>query len=91
MNRDGALSHALDDTHPAAKRVQLELLRKMGPARRLALALSLTSTVLSAHRDELLRAEPGLSDEELMLRLVARWYGAELANRVRAQLEQRRR
>lgn len=90
MSHDGNRSAALDDTDPVAREVQRRLLREMEPARRLELARSLTATMLSAHREELLRAHPGLTDAETMLRLVARWYGAELAARVRAHLERSR-
>lgn len=81
---EGARSAELDDTDPKAKQVQLDLLRRLGPTGRFALARSLTTTVLCAQRDEILRANPGLSDEQLRLLLIARWYGQALADRVRA-------
>ncbi len=91
MAHDGSQSIEQDDTDARARTVQLELLRKMGGPRRLALARSLTSTILSAQRDEVLRANPGITERELRHRLLVRWYGHELADRVEAWLEARQR
>jgi hypothetical protein len=78
------------DTDPEAERVQLELLRRATPARRSAMALSLTQTVLELSRGGLRRAMPGASEEEIRLRFVELNYGGALAGEVRRYLAARR-
>ncbi len=78
------------DTDPEAERVQLELLRRATPARRWAMALSLTQTVLELSRNGLRRAMPGASEEDVRLRFVELNYGRELATGVRRYLAARR-
>lgn len=77
------------DTHPDAERVQIELLRAAGPARRLALARSLSRTTIELSRRAIARAR-GLTDEvEVALEWASLHYGPELAARVRAELARR--
>jgi len=76
----------LTDTDPETERVQLELMRRASPERRLTLALSLSRTVMSLSRAGLARGTPGGSVDEIGLRFVALHYGSELANEVRAHL-----
>ena len=45
-----AIVEPLTDTDPEAARVQMDLLRRASPARRLRLALSLSESVLSLSR-----------------------------------------
>ena len=78
------------DTDPEAARVQLELLRRASPARRLALALSLSRTVLGLSRRGIARRLPGAGEEEVGLRFVELHYGRELARAVREALARRR-
>jgi hypothetical protein len=80
----------LSDTDPEALRVHLELLRRAGPQRRLALALSMSRTVMSLSRDGLARRFSGDDAREVELRFVALHYGADLAEAVRRDLEMRR-
>ena len=80
----------LSDTDPEAARVQLELLRRASPGRRLALALSLSRTVLGLSRRGLARRMPRASEEEVGLRFVELHYGRELAQAVRETLARRR-
>jgi hypothetical protein len=80
----------LRDTDPEAERVQLELLRRAGPARRLQLALSLSRSVMSLSRGGIARGLAGASPEEQGLRFVAVHYGADLADALRADLLARR-
>lgn len=75
----------------AADRKQVELLRAAGTARRAALALSLSSTVIALARQAIRNRSPSLSDEEVLLRWAEIHYGLDLANRVRAHLHRRRR
>jgi hypothetical protein len=74
------------DTDPDAERVQIELLRRAGPARRAQLALSLSAQVIELSRRALARAEPSASPVEIQLRFVELNYGRELADAVRARL-----
>ena len=76
----------LDDTTPEARRVQVELLRAAGPARRSQLALSLSQTTRELALAALRRLHPELSEVELRLRFAEVHYGRELADKVRAQL-----
>ena len=78
------------DTDAEAERVQLDLLRRAGTARRLQLALSLSRTVMSLSRGGIARRLEDASPEELGLRFVALHYGADLADALRAELASRR-
>lgn len=77
------------DTDPEAERVQLDLLRRAGPDRRLALALSLSQTTLALARDALRRRYPEATERELALRFVATHYGEALARDLEAFLASR--
>ncbi len=81
---------SLGDTDPEAARVQLELLRRASPARRVALALSLSRTVLGLSRRGLERRSPSASEEEISLRFVELHYGRDLAEELRQDLARRR-
>ncbi len=74
------------DTDPQAERVQLELLRAATVARRVALAFSLSETVIGLARRAIRRQSPDLTDENVSLRFVEIHYGYELAERLRAYL-----
>jgi hypothetical protein len=77
------------DTDADAERVQVNLLRAAPVARRLALALSLSATVIGAARRAIARSYPHASPRELDLRFVEVHYGAEMAAGLRADLERR--
>ena len=79
----------MNDTHPAAERVQIELLRKAGTTRRAALALSLSHTVIANSRRALRERMPGATEREVLLRWVSLHYGRELAERVAAYMNGR--
>ncbi|MBK7972717.1 MAG: hypothetical protein IPK07_05350 [Deltaproteobacteria bacterium] len=74
------------DTSPEAERVQLDLLRRAGEARRFALLRSLTSTVVDASRRALRESMPQASEREVLLRWVELQYGKTLADGVRSRL-----
>lgn len=76
----------LSDTDAQTSAVHLELLRQASPDQRLALALSLSRSVVALTRDAIARARPGASLDELGVEFVARCYGDELAAGVRARL-----
>ena len=73
------------DTSAEAERVQIELIRRAPVSRRLALALSLSATVIDLARRALARAQPHASQDDLDLRFVELHYGAELAAALRDQ------
>jgi hypothetical protein len=62
------------------------MLRRATPGRRLELAFSMSRSVMALTRDALARQSPQASDEEIGLQFVARCYGQELADAVRAAL-----
>ncbi len=78
------------DTDPEAERAQLELLRRATVARRLQLALSLSSSVIGLARNAIRRGLPGAGEEEVGLRFVDLHYGPELAAELRRHLAERR-
>ena len=77
------------DTHPEAERVQIELLRKAGTARRLALGLSFSQDALQLAKTGIRRANPNATEEELSLIFIEVTYGKALADRVRAYVASR--
>ena len=79
------------DTSPEAERVQIELLRRASAARRAQLALSLSNTTLRLAWRAIREANPGATEDEIAVALVAQCYGSTLANRLRTYLEARRR
>ena len=78
------------DTSPEADRMQIELLRRATPARRGALAMSLSATVVELARRALRQQDPQASDEELQLRFVELHYGHEIAAGLRVFLQRPR-
>jgi hypothetical protein len=78
------------DTSPEAERVQIELIRKAPPAKRFGLTRSLSQSLIQASRQTIRRLHPELSQEELDLLYIELYYGKDLANRVRADLERRK-
>jgi hypothetical protein len=77
------------DTHPAAARVQLDLLRAAGFERRATIARSLSRSVIGLSRRALRERMPEAAERELQLRWVELHYGRDLAVRVRAFLARR--
>ena len=78
-----------EDTELHAERKQLGLLRKATLARRVAIAVSLSRTVIGLAREAIRRRSPHLTERELILQFVDIHYGPELAERLRADLERR--
>ncbi len=73
----------------AARSVQLELFRKATPARRFALASSLSTMTMELARTAIRRRHPDWSERDVLLEFARAHYGAELADRVRAYLAHR--
>lgn len=80
----------LRDTSPAAEAVQLDLLRRAGTARRLALTFNLSSSAIRSSRRAIARRHPELDERDVLLRWAELHYGEALAGRVRAYLAARR-
>jgi hypothetical protein len=78
----------VNDTHPDAARVQLDLLRRAGTTKRAAMALSLSETVIHLSRRALAERMPDASEREVLLRWAELHYGADLAARVRAYIDE---
>ena len=74
---------------PAARAVQIELLRNATIARRFGLARSLTAATVELARAAIRRRHPGWNEREVLLEFARVHYGAELADRVRAYLARR--
>ena len=78
------------DTSPEAERIQIDLLRKAGVARRIELTFSLTQSAIELSRQGMRRRYPHASEEELDLLFVELNYGKDLAYRVRTALARKR-
>lgn len=74
------------DTDAGSEAAQIGLLRTASVGRKIALAFSLTRTVVELSRRSLARLEPNASEAEVGLRFVALNYGDELARGVRQRL-----
>ena len=79
-----------EDTSPEMERVQIELIRKASPAKIFGLVRSMSQTMIQASRENIRRLHPDASKEELSLILVELYYGKEVAQLVRTQMERRR-
>jgi len=79
------------DTSPAAEAVQIELLRRAGTARRVALMDSLTTAAIALSRRAIARTHPDWTEQEVLLEWAALNYGRDLAEQVRRDLARRTR
>ena len=79
-----------EDTSPEMERVQIELIRKASPAKIFGLVRSMSQTMIQASRENIRKLHPDASEEELALIFVELYYGKELANLVRTQMEKHR-
>lgn len=77
------------DTDPPVEKVQMDLLRTASIAQRVAVAFSLSKTVIRLARDAIRRQNPQSTDREVMLSFVAINYGAELAEDLRIYLQRK--
>ncbi len=84
---NAVMSNQPRDTDPAARRIQIDLLRQAGPVRRFALASSLTRFTVQASRRALRERHPEEDDRAIALRWVAVHYGADLAARLAKHFE----
>ncbi len=79
-----------EDTSPEMERVQIELIRKASPAKLFGLLRSMSQTMMQASRENIRRLHPDANKEELTLIFIELYYGKELADLVRTQMEKRR-
>jgi hypothetical protein len=77
---------AATDTDAEAERVQVELLRRAGAARRARMAFSLSATTIALARRAVGRTLPGASSEEIGARFVELNYGRDVAAGLRQRL-----
>ena len=77
------------DTSPDAERVQFDLLRRAGAARRLRAGLDLSRDAIAMSREGLRRSRPGVPEADVLLEWVALHYGAALADALRRRREWR--
>lgn len=79
------------DTDPEAERVQIDLLRQAGVARRVQMALELSAQVIGLARRAVRRSRQRATEEEAALRFVELHYGRELATGLQSRLDAQRR
>ncbi len=79
----------LSDTHPETERVQIELLRQMTGAQRVAQMRSQTAFAVGLSRQAIARANPQVNEREVNLLWVEYTYGKDIAKRLRDYLETR--
>ena len=77
------------DTNPKVEKFQISLIRQASIAKRIARMRSLSQTVVQLSRRAIMRANPGLSEQELNLIFVSYHYGTELADRLRKYLDRK--
>jgi hypothetical protein len=77
------------DTDPEAERVQIDLLRRAGAARRAQMSLALSAQVIGLARRAIRRSLPGATAAEAGLRFVELHYGPDLAADLRRYLADR--
>jgi hypothetical protein len=80
----------LSDTHPDAERVQIELLRKMSGARKIAMLRSLSSMVIGLSRQAIAKVNPRLDRRQVDLLWVEFNYGKDLADKLRGYNRERK-
>ena len=79
----------LDDTHPAAARVQIALLRSAGPSGRGQMAVRMSEWAIAASRRALAKRMPDADEREVALRWLELHYGKDIGRRVRAWMARR--
>lgn len=77
------------DTSRETERAQIEILRRLGPRKRLETLRKLSRGQKKLAWSALLRSHPHLSPRELQVKAVEIWYGAEHAQRLEAALRER--
>lgn len=68
------------DTDPEAEKIQIDMLRRTCPGRRVQMALSLSGEVIDLARRAIERSLPDASPAEVQLRCVELQYGRRLSS-----------
>lgn len=76
------------DTHPAAEKVLIGLLRAASPARKMAMLIDANRTVRALALTGLCERHPGDSPARLRRRLADLWLGPELATKAYGPLSE---
>lgn len=77
------------DTSFEAEQFQIEVLRRLGPQKRLETMRKLSRSQKRWAWNALMRAHPHLSPRELQVKAVELWYGADLAQKLEIALKER--
>ncbi|QEG40772.1 hypothetical protein [Roseimaritima ulvae] len=77
------------DTSREAEAIQLELLRRMSPADRIAKMCNLSASLRRMAFDAIRRRHPKIGESEVRLKFIELTYGKELADAVRDHLRHR--
>ncbi len=80
---------ALADTPREVEKIQINLLRQAGQARRIQIMLSLTQSMFELSRHNLCQTYPHLSEQERNVKFVELLYGPQLANALQTFLQAR--
>ena len=75
------------DTGPEIEAIQISLFRQASVAKKISGLRSLSMTILQLSRRAIVRANPGLSEQEMKCKLVEYHYGAGLAECFRRYLD----
>ncbi|MEM7114629.1 MAG: hypothetical protein AAF614_19485 [Chloroflexota bacterium] len=73
-------NQVIKDTPPDVEKIQIELLRQAGQARRTQLMLSLSQSMFELSWTNLQKVNPHLSETEQKIKFVELLYGDSLAN-----------
>lgn len=73
--RRGTLAVVIRDTTPEAQRVQADILRQLGPSRRLEIAIAMSEEARSLVKQRLRRQHPELDEIALGRALIEELYG----------------
>ncbi len=77
----------ISDTDPEAEKVLIELSRNATVAEKFAIVCSLSQTVIQLSRQDIIKANKGISDRDVDVFFVKLHYGPELANGLSEYLE----
>lgn len=78
-----SVKNEIIDTCALSDAVLTQLIQRQKPAERLAAAVLASNRVAQQCKDAILRANPGMSSQEVGLRFIELNYGQKLANAVR--------
>ena len=79
-----------EDTSPEVERIQIELIRKASPAKRFGIMQAWSQLLIEANKQRIHKDHPDASEDDLSLIFVARHYGQELADGLRADMARRK-